>query len=269
MERERGQEAVEGKARTRGLDTREAGVAAPRAAARQQQFDKAREALLALIAKGGYRPGDQLPPEPELARQLGVSRATLRELLRTLEVQGVLIRRRGVGTFVNTPPITVESGLEVLESLEAIMRRRGKEVRTRDLQITEEPALPKAASRLQVPVGTPLVIITRTRLVDGIPVAWMMDAVLASVISVDEVRSRFRGSLLETLKERGEPQIGYAFTNVLAVDADQELAAALEVPVGKSLLFLEQVLYDTRNRPIAYERHYFVPGLVRFHVVRR
>lgn len=235
----------------------------------QQQFDRAREALLSLIAKGGYRPGDQLPPEPELARQLGVSRATLRELLRTLEVQGVLTRRRGVGTFVNTPPITVESGLEVLESLEAVMRRRGKEVQTRDLHIVEEPALPKAASRLQVPVGTPLVIITRTRLVDGLPVAWMMDAVPASIVSVEEMRAHFTGSLLETLRQRGEPQIAYAFTNVLAVNADEELASALEVPLGRSLLFLEQVLYDVHNRPVAYERHYFVPGLVRFHVVRR
>ncbi len=241
----------------------------PRTGETQPQFEKAREALFSLLAKGGYRPGDQLPPEPELARQLGVSRATLRELLRTLEVQGVVTRRRGVGTFVNTPPVTVEGGLEVLESLEALMQRRGKTVTTRDLRIVEEPALPKAASRLQVPVGTPLVIITRTRLVDGVPVAWMMDAIPTAILPLEEAQATFQGSLLETLRARGEPQIGYAYTNVLAVDADAELAEALNVPERKALLFLEQVLYDPTNRPVAYGRHYFVPGLVRFHVIRR
>ena len=256
-------------AQGRATKTRTTGNTRPSPTPRQQPFDRAREALLALIAKGGYRPGDQLPPEPELARQLGVSRATLRELLRTLEVQGVVLRRRGVGTFVNTPPITVESGLEVLESLEDVMRRRGKEVQTQDLRIVEEPALPKAASRLGIPVGTPLVIITRTRMVDNIPVAWMMDALPATIMSLEEVQAHFTGSLLETMRQWGHLQIAYAYTHVLAVDADEELATALRVPVGKSLLFLEQVLHNTDNQPMAYGRHYFVPGLVRFHVVRR
>ncbi len=232
-------------------------------------YIRAQEALLNLLAKGGYRAGDQLPPEPELAKQLGISRATLREALRAFEAQGIIVRRRGVGTFVNVPPFTVEGGLEVLESLEEMMGRRGKTVTTRDLSIREEPALPKAASRLQVPEGTPLVVVTRTRLIDGIPVAWMLDAIPASIVSLEELQDRFSGSMLELLRSRGAPQISYAYTNVLAVDADAELAQALEVPEGHSLLFLEQILYDTANKPVAYERHYFVPGLVRFHVIRR
>jgi len=232
-------------------------------------YVRAQEALLQLLSKGGYRPGDKLPPEPELARQLGISRATLREALRSFESQGWIVRRRGVGTFVNMPPITVESGLEVLESIEAIMERRHKRVSTRDLTITEESALPKAASRLHIEEGSPVLVVSRTRLVDGIPVAWMLDVVPASILSKQELTSEFEGSILETLRARGEPTIAYAYSNILAVDADAELARALEIPEGRSLLFLEQVLYDSTNTPVVYERHYFVPGLVRFHVIRR
>jgi len=64
--------------------------------------------------------GTKLPSEPELAEQLGVSRATLREAMRTFESQGLLRRRQGLGTFVVGPPKVIESGLEVLESIETM-----------------------------------------------------------------------------------------------------------------------------------------------------
>ncbi len=232
-------------------------------------YVRAQDALTHLLAKGGYRPGDKLPPEPELAKQLGVSRATLREVLRALESQGIIVRRRGVGTFVNVPPITVEGGLEVLESLDEIMRRRNKVVRTRDLFIRQEAALPKAAARLQIEEGEPVIVISRTRLVDDIPVAWMLDVLPTSVISLEEVKLEFQGSVLDMLRRRGKPLIAYAYTNVLAVDADADLAHALGVSERRSLLFLEQILYDERSVPVVYERHYYVPGLVRFHVIRK
>ncbi len=51
-----------------------------------------------------YQEGEKLPSEFELSKQLGISRATLREAFRLLEEDGVVIRRHGVGTFVHTKP---------------------------------------------------------------------------------------------------------------------------------------------------------------------
>ncbi len=52
------------------------------------------------ITRGELRAGDHLPPEPELARQLGISRFTLRKALDTLAADGRVVRRRGLGTRV-------------------------------------------------------------------------------------------------------------------------------------------------------------------------
>lgn len=52
------------------------------------------------IIDHGYRAGDPLPPEAELARQIGVSRPSLREAMRALQTMGVVEARHGVGTFV-------------------------------------------------------------------------------------------------------------------------------------------------------------------------
>jgi GntR family transcriptional repressor for pyruvate dehydrogenase complex len=62
----------------------------------QKIIDKITNSLL----KGELKPGDRLPPEPELALQLGVSRTSLREALKTLCGLGVLVARKRGGTFV-------------------------------------------------------------------------------------------------------------------------------------------------------------------------
>jgi GntR family transcriptional repressor for pyruvate dehydrogenase complex len=69
-----------------------------------------------LIRQGRFRPGDRLPPERELSEQLQVSRASLREALRALEVSGIVEARHGGGTFVRD-----FSELEVISPLALVL----------------------------------------------------------------------------------------------------------------------------------------------------
>ena len=85
-----------------------------------------REHLLAWIAKGKVRPGGQLPPEPQLAGELGVSRPTLREALRSLEDEGVVTRSRGAGTFVSHRP-RLRNNLDVNFGVTDAIRQSGME----------------------------------------------------------------------------------------------------------------------------------------------
>lgn len=73
----------------------------PRTARLHQQMMRT---LLEEIARGRYEPGERLPPEMELAGQLGVSRGVVRELLRSLEDRGVISIRHGRGAWVNPTP---------------------------------------------------------------------------------------------------------------------------------------------------------------------
>ena len=80
-----------------------------------------------IVAEGTLRPGDKLPNEVELSQQLGVSRATLREALRALLVQGVVEVRRGRGTLV-TPRAAEVAGvaIRVLAAGGVLEVRRGR-----------------------------------------------------------------------------------------------------------------------------------------------
>ena len=84
-------------------------------------FQRLQSDLASLISKTSA--GERLPSEPDLARRLGVSRATLREAMRTFEVQGLIRRRQGSGTFVVGKMPVIEAGLELLESLETMAQR--------------------------------------------------------------------------------------------------------------------------------------------------
>ena len=59
--------------------------------------------IAALIERGEYKPGERLPPERDLAKQLGVSRPSVREALIALEVEGYVEVRIGSGVYVHGP----------------------------------------------------------------------------------------------------------------------------------------------------------------------
>jgi GntR family transcriptional repressor for pyruvate dehydrogenase complex len=76
----------------------------------------------ALIASGALHPGDRLPPERELARELKISRSSLRAGIGFLSAMGVLKSRHGAGTFVsNGPPALDSSSLSVLGVLHGFL----------------------------------------------------------------------------------------------------------------------------------------------------
>lgn len=76
------------------------------------------------IDSGKLKPGERLPSEADLSKQLGVSRATLREALRLLEEEKIVIRRHGVGTFINSRPV-FSGGIGELFSVTDAIERQG------------------------------------------------------------------------------------------------------------------------------------------------
>jgi DNA-binding FadR family transcriptional regulator len=72
----------------------------PRGRRRSNLVREVADSLVEQIAAGRWRPGDQLPPEPLLATQLGVSRSSIREAIRRLQTQGLVQVLHGRGTYV-------------------------------------------------------------------------------------------------------------------------------------------------------------------------
>jgi GntR family transcriptional regulator len=212
--------------------------------------------------------GDRLPTEPILARQLGVSRATLREAMRTFETQGLIRRRQGVGTFVVRPPHVLESGLEVLESVETIALRIGLNVTPGMLEIVERSATDSEEKTIKLPAGSKVTQITRVIRADDRPVAYLVDILPIGIISADEIGKNFGGSVLDLLNHRATPPLANSHCEIAAFAASAEIAKALNIQRGDALLRFESLLFDLDRRIIDYSFSYFLPGYFRFHVLR-
>lgn len=213
--------------------------------------------------------GERLPSEPQLARQLGVSRATLREAMRSFEGQGLIRRRQGIGTFVVGRSQVIESGLEVLQSIESLADKISLEVSMGDLKIKQIIADLETAAALQVEDGTPLVHVARVIFADNRPVAYLVDILPENILTPTDLEQGFTGSVLDLLLQRGEPALMNSYTEINAVAAPSEIARSLEIQRGDVLLYFSANLYDESGRVVIYSKSYFIPGHFRFHVVRR
>src|SRR5436190_16861473 len=167
-----------------------------------------RDEIAARIASGRVAPGTRLPAEPELAEELGVSRATLREALRSLEEDGFVTRTRGAGTYATRRP-RLRNNLDVNFGVTEAIRAAGIRPGTTQIAVHTEPASERIAADLDLVAGDPVVILERVRTADGRPVVFSRDVVSTSRVSANDVASMpVDGPLYDVLD-----RVGYAVAN--------------------------------------------------------
>lgn len=110
---------------------------------RSRIYEHIVEQIQALINQGKLQAGDQLPPERLLAETFGVSRTSVREALRALEMSGFIEGRQGGGTFVKTP-----SAAHLVQPLASVLLA-GKRQLADILEVREmiEPAIARKAAQ--------------------------------------------------------------------------------------------------------------------------
>lgn len=229
-------------------------------------FQRLQADLAALIEKTPA--GERLLSEPKLAKKLGVSRATLREAMRAFETQGLIRRRQGSGTFVVGTVQALDSGLEVLESLETLAKRIGLEVSVSNLSVDSIVADEAAAAAMDVPIGEALTRVRRVIRAENRPVAYLVDTLPASALGANDLPQDFHGSVLDFLLSRGD-LLSSSRANVSAIGASSEVAKPLQIQRGDVLLHFSAQLFNPEGKIIDHSMSYFIPGYFRFHIVRR
>ena len=229
-------------------------------------FQRLQADLAKLIARTA--PGERLLNEPELAKQMGVSRATLREAMRTFETQGIIRRRQGSGTYVVGKVPVIDAGLEVLESLETMARRMKLPITISDLHIEQVDADAESAAGLGVDVGTRLTYVRRVIRADGRPAAYLVDTLPATILDPAELPATFSGSVLDFLIARGD-KLGISRAVIGATNAPADVAKPLEIQRDDVLLRFVSQLFDAKGRVVDYSVSYFIPGYFNFHVNRK
>jgi GntR family transcriptional repressor for pyruvate dehydrogenase complex len=114
---------------------------------RSRIYEHIVEQIYTLIRERSWAPGSQLPPERELADRLRVSRTSVREALRVLEMQGVIESRQGGGTFVRT----ADAQAIVAPLAAAILKGRREMAQVLEVRELLEPGIARAAAQRAQP----------------------------------------------------------------------------------------------------------------------
>lgn len=184
-------------------------------------------ALLADIGAGRYGSNQRLPSERELALRFRVSRMTARQALLELAREGAIYTRVGKGTFVAEAKI--DQQLRALTSFSQDVRDRGNRPTSRVLEARVVPASPSAAAALRLLPGADVVLLTRLRLSDEMPLA-IETAHLPFRLFPNLLRHDFATTSLYAVLAA---EYGATLTR-----ADQTIEAALAQPDELSLLQL-------------------------------
>jgi GntR family transcriptional regulator len=200
------------------------------------------------LESGQLKPGDLVDSERELARIHRVSLMTARHALAGLEREGMVVRRRGAGTFVAPPKIHFNKLMSYTEQ----MAGRGLAVSSKLLSLNVIDTEQEVAARLALPASSRLIKLERLRLGGDEPFA-----IETCYLSADEfgdlARARLdRVSLFSILERDYKLEIAHADEEIDATTADPHSARLLGIPHGSPVLRIRQEIYSTKGKVTLY-----------------
>lgn len=207
----------------------------------------------------------KLPAEPDLCAEFGVSRATIREAVRSLAEAGYLSRVHGSGTYVVFRS-RVRHTLERNLSYSTLIKHAGYEPGLRLLSLERDHLNATEAEAFQLH-DVPVVRIRRVRSANERPVIYSIDAILGDFVS-EVCDEDFAGSLYKLFDKIG-CSVANGEAALAPVLTDSGLASELQVEVGSPLLRILQVDYTSSGQAIMFSQEWHVPDVLELTLRRR
>ncbi|WP_342668870.1 GntR family transcriptional regulator [Dactylosporangium aurantiacum] len=213
------------------------------------------------IRTGHYAPGDALPAQRDLSHSYGVTLMTLRQALRHLSDEGLIVQQAGKGTYVSPPHLAYRLGS--LRSLADDLREQGHEVRTTVLDRT----LRRPPSAVAAQLGTPALRLERVREFAGRPavhqVSWVRKPFGSRLRTVDFAAE----SLYAALADAGV-SVARATETIRPDVLDETVAAHLRTPPGTPVFVSDRVTYSLDDTPVVTDRAVILGDMMEIRATR-
>jgi len=223
--------------------------------------------LKEMIEDTVFTVGEQIPSERELSEQLGVSRMTVRRAIENLIDHGLLERRSTNGTYVRQPQVQRGMGKEKTMGLTQLLHQEGVEAgsQLRHFEIARAPL--KVAEKLDIRLGTQVVILRRLRLANGEPFCVETSYIPSEFVpglSAEDF-SDSKASLYDIMQDRYGIRLDKNDETLKISFATLEEANCLEIEEGDPVILLRSVVIDDRGRCVEYLKSVNHPSRVVFH----
>jgi GntR family transcriptional regulator len=214
--------------------------------------------LRSQIEFGQLQAGDVLPTEETLTTTYHISRVTARKALQQLADEGLLVRKPGKGTFVNSPKL--EEPVRNLRGFDELMIEQMPDqvMDVPAFQIT--PAAPSTAQQLGLNKGEAVLAVKRRHLIHRRPVALAhiyLPYRLGKLLTPHDVATR---PIYDLLATKAGITVKRAVQRISATAASADTAALLGVSASTPLLCVMRVTYDIEEHPVEYVQLYYPGG---------
>lgn len=196
------------------------------------------------VVSGRLKHGDALPAERDIADAAAISRVTVRKAIDDLVDQGLLVRRRGSGTFVVKPVPRMQQTLNRLTSFSEDMRRRGMVPGSRWLDRGLFHPTPEETMTLGLSGNARVARLTRLRTANDMPIALERTSLPDDILPDPD---GIENSLYQALSQRSirPMRANQRICAVLLKDEETEL---LGVPLGSAALSVQRIAYLETGR---------------------
>ena len=214
------------------------------------------------IESGEWDGGRPIPTEMVLLEEFGVSRTTVREALGVLSRDGLIARHRGRGSFVQ-PRLQAERPQAVTNLI------LGYQAQVKVITSETVPAPAHIVTPLGVERGTPVTRLVRLEIVDGAPLAVVVNYMGTSLGQHIRPRYLTQISLLEFLRDRLGMRLGAIHQSIEARLPDVETAGLLGTDLTQPVLAIRLVVTDVAARPVEVSDAFYRADRYRYEVETR
>jgi len=223
--------------------------------------------LLTYIKQNQLKRNDQLPSEASIAKKLGVSRNTLREAYISLENEGIIVRRHGIGTFVAHSPI-IRDSLNEFSPFAQIIQDGGYTPNFQTLSMDFEHAPATVCDVFSIPPTAKLRHIKRLVQADQRPVIYVDDFIPPAVEAEALNWDVFDGNMVQFLAASLHTPLHQIQSRIRVATLGPEISQYLELAEGTPILSVQSTIFTVDNQPVTFSKVCFNSDIVELNIVR-
>jgi GntR family transcriptional regulator len=223
--------------------------------------------LVNYINQNHLKRNDQLPSEASIAKILGVSRNTIREAYISLENEGMIVRRHGIGTFVAHSPV-IRDSLNEFSPFAQIIQDGGYTPNFQTISMNFEHTTRDVYEVFDLPVSEKLRCIKRIVRADHQPVIYVEDYIALAVETAALNWDEFDGNMVHFLGSSLITPLHQIQSCIRAAALTLEISKYLELDAGTPILSVRSTIFAADNQPITYSKICFNSNIVEMNIVR-
>lgn len=238
----------------------------------KKQYFKVREDLIELISKEKMA-GNRLPSEAQLARELAVSRGTVREVLQTLDKQGIISKKHGQGNFIHLSALDTKMRIDIIQDFNDLIASSGRKARMETLADSGETPIDDAFFKrmqemMEIESRQDLLLLQSLYYADDLPAIYSQVYLPRSII-LEDPREEKDHDFFHFLEEYCEESVDQTIIKFFPKASSPFISSVLDMEEGTPYIEWEEYYYNVYDEVISAASTYFNPQVMEFTMLRK